>query len=70
MPSQSNATMPLGSSSVGFFPKGPSAPHAFSTMHTSPRDQYSMYASLGTSYQSGKQKQKGVGSSSKVARKK
>ena len=64
MASQSYATMPPGSGPAGFFPNGPSSPHAFSSMHTSPRDQHSMFASLGTSYQSGKQKQMSTGSSS------
>ncbi|KAI0067994.1 hypothetical protein BV25DRAFT_1911030 [Artomyces pyxidatus] len=30
------------STSGGFFPTGPSAPHAFSTMHASPRDSHAM----------------------------
>ncbi|KAI0305083.1 hypothetical protein BC826DRAFT_894580, partial [Russula brevipes] len=46
---------PSGSNIMAFFPSGPSAPHAFATMHTSPRDQHSMYASLGnSSHQGGK----------------
>ncbi|KAH9056974.1 hypothetical protein EDB87DRAFT_1633548 [Lactarius vividus] len=64
MPSQTYTT-PSGSNSAGFFPSGPSAPHAFSTMHTSPRDQHSMYASLGTSYQARKTSQMGAGNKKK-----
>ena len=63
--------MPSGSSAMGFFPSGPSGPHAFATMHTSPRDQHSMYASLGTApFQVGKSSQVKAGNASKSSRKK
>ncbi|KAI0271484.1 hypothetical protein BC834DRAFT_966957 [Gloeopeniophorella convolvens] len=59
--------MPSTAGAAGFFPSGPSAPHAFSSMHTSPRDQHSMYASLGASsyHQGGKGAQTGAGNGSK-----
>lgn len=70
MPSQAYA-MPSGSNAVGFFPSGPSAPHAFATMHTSPRDQHSMYASFGTSsFQVGKSSQVKARNASKSSGKK
>lgn len=63
--------IPSGSGAMGFFPTGPSAPHAFATMHTSPRDQHSMYASLGTpSFHVGKSSQVKAGNTSKSSRKK
>ncbi|KAI9512610.1 hypothetical protein F5148DRAFT_973186 [Russula earlei] len=69
MPSQTFG-IPSGAPSIGFFPNGPSAPHAFATMHSSPRDQHSMYASLGTSYQIKKSNQSGTGGASKASGKK
>ena len=70
MPSQAYG-IPPGSGAMGFFPTGPSAPHAFATMHMSPRDQHSMYASLGTSsFQVGKSSQVKAGNTSKSSRKK
>jgi hypothetical protein len=59
MPSQAYVFPPAsGSSATGFFLSGPTAPHAFATMHTSPRDQHLMYAALGTpSFQGGKSSQ-------------
>jgi hypothetical protein len=60
---------PTGSGATGFFPNGPTAPHAFASMHTSPRDQHLMYASLGTpSFQGGKSSQVSAKSASKGSR--
>lgn len=70
MPSQAYV-FTAGSSTTGFFPSGPTAPHAFATMHTSPRDQHLMYASLGTpSFQGGKSSQVSAKSASKGSGKK
>ncbi|KAH9969167.1 hypothetical protein BC827DRAFT_1351954 [Russula dissimulans] len=70
MPSQTFAT-PSGSPMAGFFPSGPSAPHAFAMMHSSPRDQHLMYASFGTSsFQVKKSSQAGAASNSKASTKK
>ncbi|KAK7695084.1 hypothetical protein QCA50_002274 [Cerrena zonata] len=40
---------PPASPISGFFPTGPSSPHAFSSFGNSPRDTHDMYAALGSS---------------------
>ncbi|KAI0035141.1 hypothetical protein K488DRAFT_83347 [Vararia minispora EC-137] len=55
-----NYAIPSTSNGLSFFPAGPAAPHAFSTMHQSPAEQHAMYAAFAqstkTSSSSGKKK--------------
>lgn len=48
---------PPSSPMSGFFPTGPSSPHAFSSFHQSPRDTHAMYAAFGSPYTAGQNTQ-------------